>query len=91
MSGCLGFGHDLDAHAPFREVTALDSLKQVALSVIRIRAGQARSICGCQVLDPLLGLVVPLDPMTLAVGINQAISVATKAVHVTVTIRDAAI
>ncbi|MNQ94856.1 hypothetical protein D3C85_1103940 [compost metagenome] len=91
MSGSLGFSHDLNAHSPFRKITAFNGIEQIALGVIRVSAGQARSIRWSQVLDPLLGFVMPFHPMTLATGANQAIGVATEAVHVAVTIRDASV
>ncbi|MNF54933.1 hypothetical protein D3C84_363770 [compost metagenome] len=85
---CLSFAHDLDAYAPFREITLFDGIEQVALGVIRISARQARSLRWSKVLDPLLGLVVPLHPVTLTLSVDEAVSVAAEAMHVTVSIRD---
>ncbi|MNR28823.1 hypothetical protein D3C85_1461660 [compost metagenome] len=87
----LSLGHDLNAHAPFRKITTFDRLEQVTLCVIRIGTGQACRICRGQVFDPLLGLVVPFHPVPLAIGVDQAVGVATKAVHVTVTVGNAAV
>ncbi|MNZ83192.1 hypothetical protein D3C78_1019140 [compost metagenome] len=85
---CLSFGHDLDAYAPFREITLFDGIEQVALGVIRISARQARSLRWSKVLDPLPGLVVPLHPVTLTLSVDEAVSVAAEAMHVAVSIRN---
>ncbi|KPY54789.1 Peroxisomal catalase [Pseudomonas syringae pv. solidagae] len=87
----LSFGHQLDAHLPLGEVALLDGSEQIALSVIRISTGNARSLCGRQILDPLAGLVMPLHPMTLTCCTDEAIGVAAEAVHVTVAVRNATI
>ncbi|MCY1465584.1 hypothetical protein D9M71_837510 [compost metagenome] len=89
MRASLGLGHDLDAHAPFWELASLDRFEQVALGVIRIGTRQPRRLCRCKILDALLGLVVPLHPMTLARGVDQAVSVAAEAVHVTIAVGNA--
>jgi len=65
--------------------------KQIALCVIRVGTGQTCRLGRCQVLDALLGLVVPLHPVPLALGVDQAVGVATEAVHVAVTVRDTTI
>ena len=91
MGSGLSLGHDLDAHPPFREVTLLDRGKQIALGIIRVSTCQASGVGRGQVLDTLLGLVVPFDPMTLTRRADQAVSVAAEAVHVTVAVWNATV
>src|SRR3546814_7534235 len=64
---------------PLREVLALDRLIKIALRMLGVLAGQPGRIVRTQVLDALHRLGVELHPVALAVGIDEAESVAAKA------------
>ncbi len=91
MIRSLSLAHQLNAHLPLGEVALLDGSEQIALSVIGISTGNPRSLCRREVLDTLAGLVMPFHPMTLACSADEAVGVATEAVHVAVAVRNATI
>lgn len=66
--------HDLDLHGPRREVSLLNGLVKVLLSVI---VGLGSSLIAGKVLDPLVGDHVELgiDPLALSVDKLQSVSV----------------
>src|SRR5260370_16400475 len=66
------FRHDLPAHSPFREVSLLNRVKKIALRIVRIRSFQSPCLLAEKVLDPLLGLEVPLHVKQLILRVNQA-------------------
>jgi hypothetical protein len=88
--GALGVVHDLDLDAPAREVAPGNRVEQIALGVVRVKAGQAHGVRRAQILDALQRLEVPLDPVQLAFIVDQAVGVAAEAVHVAVAVRGAA-
>src|SRR5690606_36731341 len=84
----LGVRHHLDLNGPAREVTAIYGLNQVLLSTKGRLFGRFLSSYR---LNALVGLEVPLHPVTLTLCIPQTQSMGAKAVHMTVRGRDTAI
>ena len=71
----VGFGHQLDVHAPFRVVAAFDGLEEVAAVGLTVAADQFRGFGVGETLDALLGAEVELDPVAFAGGVDQAVGV----------------
>ena len=84
-------GHDLHVHGPLGEVAAFDGFVEIALVALAVTADQGLGLGVREVLDALLRLEVELDPEALARGIPEAVGVRTKAVHVAVARRNAAL
>jgi len=72
----LFFRHDLNAHAPLGEVPFRDGMEQIALRVIGIGSLECAGLLAKEVLDPLLGLEVPLHVEEFIFRVDQAEGVA---------------
>jgi hypothetical protein len=75
--------HDLYIQSPPRKVTALDAFKQVALITLTIVTNKHFGFSVREVLDSLLSLEGELNPVALAIRIDEAERMTTEAVHVT--------
>lgn len=87
MVGHLGrilFRHNLHKQCPFRMVTFFDALVEVALVALAILANEYLGLRIRQILDPLLGLEMELDPEPLSLVVDEAECVAAEQVHVSI-------
>ncbi len=88
IEGIVGAGrrlllcHDLDIEGPAGEVFLLDALVKVPLVALPVLADDHLSLLVSEVLDPLLGLEMELDPEAPVLGVEEAEGVAAEAVHV---------
>ncbi len=73
--------HDLNKESPAGEVPFFDALVEVALVTLPILTDKLLSLLVGQILYPLLGLEVELDPEPLVPGVHKAEGVAAKAVQ----------
>ena len=76
--------HDLHIEGPAGEVLLFDALVEVALVALPVLGDDRLGLLIGQVLDPLLGLEVELDPVPFVLGVDEAEGVAAEAVHVAV-------
>jgi len=81
--------HDLHIEGPAGEVLLFDALVEVTLATLPILGNDRLGLLVGQVLDPLLGFEVELDPVPLVLGVDKAEGVAAEAVHMSVGIRNA--
>ena len=86
---CVVERHDLHFEGPAGELAALDRVVEVALVVVGVLAGDAIRLGLRQVLDPLLGLEVVLDPEALVLRVDPQVGVRRVPVHVAPRARDA--
>ena len=87
MEGVFGrvlFRHYLDEQGPAGEIALFDALVQVALVAFPVFADDRLGLFIGQVLDPLLGAEMKLDPVALVLGVDEAEGVAAETVHVAV-------
>ncbi len=87
----IGFRHDLDLHAPFREIAALDRFVQVVLGAFAVVGDDGGGFLVGPVLDALPCFQMELHPVTLIARTDQAERVAAVAVYVAEADRQAAI
>ena len=87
----LLLGHHLDVHRPAGEVAALDRVVQVALVALAVLRYDHLGLLVREVLDPLLGVEMELDPDSLVGGIDHREGMAPEPVHVAVRAGDAAV
>src|SRR6195256_1473423 len=88
---CLSVRHHLDEQGPAWKIAGLDIFEQIALMSFAILAHAGLGFRVRQVLDALLGTEVELDPDALVCGIEEAVCVAAKTVHVAEAVRNAAL
>ncbi|OPY90658.1 MAG: hypothetical protein A4E72_00541 [Syntrophus sp. PtaU1.Bin208] len=80
----IGLRHDLHVEGPTGEIALLDALIEVPLVGLPALADGGLGLGIRQVLDPLLGLEVELDPEALVFGVDEAEGVAAETVHMTI-------
>ncbi len=74
--------HNLYFQRPRGVISASDAVEQIAPMKIRVVGGHRFSFAVGEILDPLFGLEVVLDPHALAIGVDPQEGVAAVAVHV---------
>ena len=85
------FRHDLYIQGPFRIAALLDAVIQITLEAFSV-CGYSRCGLGIGlVFNALLGAEMKLDPETLLIGVNKAIGVGAKSMHVAIRGRNTAI
>lgn len=77
-------GHGLDVQSPRGEVTLLDALEQILLSVVGVLTRELGGLIGSHGLDTLVSEEVELDVVELAVLVDPLEGVAGVTVHVAV-------
>src|ERR1700730_10866782 len=85
------FVHDLDIELPPWELAPLDGFVKVSLIALAITRDDLCRLCVRQVLYTLLRFEGKLHPKTLVVGVDEAVGVASKGMHVAKAARDATI
>ena len=87
----IGFGHDLDIHFPFREITLFNRVVQIALIAFAVFGDHGFGFGIAQVFNALLGAEMEFHPETLIGRIDEAVRMRTKTVHVAIAFRNAAV
>jgi len=81
---CLRVGHYLNEKGPSRIFAALYTIEKVASVGLPVLANQCFSLRVTEIVYSLLGAEVKLHPSTCAGGVNEAVGMTAKTMHVTV-------
>lgn len=87
----LGFGHDLDADAPFGELSVFDSIVEVSLMRFAVFADEFGRFIIHEVFDSLHGFEVEFTPDSFALVVDERVGVASETVEVSIGFGDSAI
>src|SRR5258708_38259034 len=82
------FVHDLNIELPPWELTLFDALVQVSLVALTITRDDLSRISVRQVLNALLRFEGKLHPESLVLGVDEAVGMASKGMHVSKAARD---